>query len=137
MAISPPAGRCGRYRCTYICDFSRSVGSRKCNDPEDTWTHTLGNSLDGAALAGAVATLEEDADLLALVAHPFLELDQLDVQPLQFRFVVLALQLFIASLTALDLFERFLVFFAMLVVLAVSHFGGSFSQRSRLFLARE
>ena len=26
ITTSPPAGRCGTYRCTYICDRSRSVG---------------------------------------------------------------------------------------------------------------
>src|SRR5215469_4912381 len=27
ITTSPPAGRCGTYRCRYICDFSRSVGA--------------------------------------------------------------------------------------------------------------
>ena len=27
MTTSPAAGKCGMYRCTYICDFSRSVGA--------------------------------------------------------------------------------------------------------------
>src|SRR5262245_43247959 len=27
ITTSPPAGRCGTYRCMYICDFSRSVGA--------------------------------------------------------------------------------------------------------------
>ena len=26
ITTSPAAGKCGRYRCAYICDFSRSVG---------------------------------------------------------------------------------------------------------------
>ncbi len=29
MTTSPAAGKCGMYRCTYICDFSRSVGAGK------------------------------------------------------------------------------------------------------------
>ena len=27
MTTSPAAGKCVTYRCTYICDFSRSVGA--------------------------------------------------------------------------------------------------------------
>src|SRR5204863_2978438 len=46
--------------------------------------------LDRAALAGAVAALEDDADLGAGVRDPELQLDELDVQLLQRLVVVLA-----------------------------------------------
>ena len=52
--------------------------------------HALGDRLDRAALAGAVAPLEHDADLESLGHHPLLQLDQLDVQLLQLAVVVLA-----------------------------------------------
>jgi hypothetical protein len=66
---------------------------RQCDDAEHARTHALGDRLDRAALAGAVAALEQDADLQALVYHPLLQLDQFDVQLLQFTLVVLARQL--------------------------------------------
>ena len=50
------------------------------DDAEDARADALGDRLDRAALAGAVAPLEDDADLQALVHDPFLQLDQLDMQ---------------------------------------------------------
>ena len=76
----------------YICDFSRSVGAGKGDDAEHARADALGDRLDRAAFAGAVASLEHDADLQALVHDPFLQLDQLDMQPGQFALVVLRLQ---------------------------------------------
>ena len=37
MITSPAAGKCGTYRCMYICDFSRSVGAGRA-----TTRNTLG-----------------------------------------------------------------------------------------------
>jgi hypothetical protein len=54
---------------------------------------SLGHRFDRAALAGAVARFEEDANLQALVHHPLLELDELDMQPLEFLLVLLPLEL--------------------------------------------
>jgi hypothetical protein len=41
--------------------------------------HPLGHRLDRAALAGAVAPFEENADFETLLHHPLLELDELDM----------------------------------------------------------
>ena len=41
--------------------------------------------LDRAALAGGVATLEDDDDLQALAPDPLLELDELDLELSQLR----------------------------------------------------
>src|ERR1051326_6647511 len=59
---------------------------------EHARAHALGDRLDAAALAGAVAALEDDADLEPLVLHPFLQLDELDMELLERLVVVLALQ---------------------------------------------
>jgi hypothetical protein len=45
--------------------------------------------LDGAALAGSIAALEDDAHLQPLVYHPLLQLDQLHMQLGQFLVVKL------------------------------------------------
>ena len=52
-----------------------------------------GHRLDCAALAGSVTSFEEDADPQALMHHPLLELDELDMQALEFALVVLSFQL--------------------------------------------
>ena len=71
-----------------------ALGRRgKRDHPEDARAHPLGHGFDRAALAGAVAPFEEDADLEALVHHPLLELDELDMQPREFLLVFLSLQL--------------------------------------------
>ena len=49
----------------------------------------FGDRLDRAALAGAVAPLEDDANLQSLMDHPLLQLDQLDMQLLQARCIKL------------------------------------------------
>ena len=56
---------------------------RQRDDAKHARAHALGDRLDRAALAGAVAALEHDADLESLVLHPLLQLDQLDVQLLE------------------------------------------------------
>src|ERR1700675_2366736 len=65
---------------------------RQRDDPGDPRAHPLGDALDRPALAGRVAALEHDDDLQALVADPFLELHELDLEPAQLREVVLVLQ---------------------------------------------
>ena len=65
---------------------------RQRHHAEDARTDPLGDGLDGAALAGAVAALEDDADLESLMTHPLLELDQLDMELRQFLRVLLRLQ---------------------------------------------
>src|SRR6185503_864633 len=67
-------------------------GGRKGHHTKYARAHSGGDGLDRAALAGAVPSLEDDADLLALVPHPFLKLDQLYVQLAQAALVVLALE---------------------------------------------
>src|SRR5439155_11246101 len=64
----------------------------KLNDPEDARTNPLGHGLDRAALAGTVPPFEDDADLQALVHHPLLNLDELDMQAREFPLVLLPLQ---------------------------------------------
>src|SRR5271163_3498369 len=49
---------------------------------------------DRSAFAGAISAFEKDADLLAGPLHPFLQLDELDMQLEQLLLVVLALQFF-------------------------------------------
>jgi hypothetical protein len=63
------------------------------HDPEDAGAHPLGDRLDRAALAGAVAALEDDADLRAGRLHPLLEGDELGVERAQLPLVGLALHL--------------------------------------------
>ena len=71
-----------------------AVGGRgQRNRPEDPRADALGDGLDRAALAGAVAALEDDADLQALVLDPLLQLDQLAVQLRELLGVGLARQL--------------------------------------------
>ena len=48
----------------------------------------LGEPLDRAALAGGIAALEHQHDLLTGVLHPALELEQLDLQPALLEFVL-------------------------------------------------
>src|SRR5262249_54378062 len=67
--------------------------SGKRDHPENARTYPLGHGLDRTALAGAVAPLEEDADLQPLVHHPLLELDELDMQPRELLLVLLPFQL--------------------------------------------
>src|SRR4029079_7757354 len=50
------------------------------NDAEHPRAHPLGDRLDGAALAGAVAALEKDAHLQPLELDPLLQFDELDVE---------------------------------------------------------
>ncbi len=50
----------------------------------------LHEALDRAALAGRVATLEQDHDLLPGLLHPRLQLEQLDLQPVLLPLVALA-----------------------------------------------
>ena len=64
----------------YICDFSRSVGAGSATTRNTRGLDALGDRLDRAALAGAVATFEHDADLQSRMADPLLQLHQLDVQ---------------------------------------------------------
>ena len=60
---------------------------RQRDDPERARADALGDRLDHAALAGAVAALEDDADLLLLGAHPFLQLHEFDMQAREFAIV--------------------------------------------------
>ncbi|MNC33952.1 hypothetical protein D3C75_823640 [compost metagenome] len=70
-----PLGRC---RQRHHAEYSRA--------------DALGNGLDGTALAGAIAALEDNAHLQALGHHPFLQLHQFHMQLLEFLLVRLAAQ---------------------------------------------
>src|SRR6185369_8760500 len=69
-------------------------GRRGRDNAEHARAHALGDRLDRAALAGTVASLEDDADLESLVLDPFLKPDELDVQLRQLLGVGLALEFF-------------------------------------------
>ena len=58
MITSSAAGKCGRYRCRFICDFSRSVGVGRTTIPEHPGADPLDDPLDRAALstAGSAST---------------------------------------------------------------------------------
>ena len=68
-------------------------GRGEGDDAERPGAHPLGDRLDGAALAGGVAALEDDADLGARRLHPLLERDDLAVQLAELALVLLALHL--------------------------------------------
>ena len=67
---------------------------RQRHHAKHPWADALGNGLDGAALAGAIAALEDDAYLQAFGHHPLLQLHQFHVQVLERFFVGLAAQFF-------------------------------------------
>jgi hypothetical protein len=52
----------------------------ECNNAADAGVERVGDSLDGATLAGGVAALEDDHDSQALVPDPLLQFDQLDLE---------------------------------------------------------
>ena len=64
------------------------------DDAENARTDALGDRLDHAALAGAVAALEQHADLQALVDDPELQLDEFGMQLRELALIGLAGQLF-------------------------------------------
>src|SRR5262245_13092333 len=68
------------------------VGWRwKSHDAEDPRAHSLGDGLDDSALPRAVASLEDDDDLEALVLHPFLKPAELGLETAEVPPVLLAL----------------------------------------------
>jgi hypothetical protein len=81
---------------------------RQRDDTEDARTHPLGDRLDGAALAGAVAPFEDDADLEPLVHHPLLQLDQFHVEALELLFVSFFAQRFCRGFACLNFPADFL-----------------------------
>ena len=84
---------------------------RQRNDAEHARTDPFGDRLDRAALAGGVAAFEHDADLEPLVDDPLLQLDQLDVQPLELFLVILALELLgLLVVVVGSTFLRFMIF---------------------------
>ena len=89
---------------------------RQGNHAKYARTDTLGDGLDRAALAGTIAPLENDADLQALVHHPLLNLDQLDMQPGQLSFVVLDFQFAVGASVELSSTACFLAFFVALMM---------------------
>lgn len=68
-------------------------GRRDRHHAEDPRADPLGDRLDRAALAGAVAPFEDHADLGALGDDPLLQLDELGAQPREFLLVFLSLEL--------------------------------------------
>ena len=70
-----------------------AVGRRgQRHQPEHARADAFGDGLDGAALAGGIAALEDDDDAQALVLDPFLQLAELALELAQFLLVFLALQ---------------------------------------------
>src|SRR3954453_1667121 len=66
---------------------------RQRDNTEYARADPLGDRLDRTTFAGAIASLEDNADLQSLADDPLLQLDQLDMQSGEFAFVILALQL--------------------------------------------
>src|SRR5947207_2486826 len=66
---------------------SRSFFRRRSARSAGASAHAFGDRLDGAAFAGAVAALEDDAHLEALGLDPLLELDELNVQAFQYPLI--------------------------------------------------
>jgi hypothetical protein len=64
-------------------------GGRKGDDACEAGVQGLHDPLDRAALARRVAPLEDDDDLQATRLDPLLPLDQLDVEALKLRLVLL------------------------------------------------
>ena len=62
-------------------------GRRQRGDPRDARAEVFGDALDRAALAGGVATLEDDDDPRTGGLDPLLQLHQFGLQPEQFGFV--------------------------------------------------
>src|SRR5207248_2674523 len=62
---------------------------RERHDTEDAGTDALGDGLDRAALAGAVAPLEDDADLGSGGLDPLLHRNEFSVQHAEFGLVLL------------------------------------------------
>jgi len=71
---------------------SRSPGAGRGSHAAHARIEPLRDALDGAALAGRVAPLEQHHQLELLVHHPVLQLDQLALQPEQLVEVELAVQ---------------------------------------------
>jgi hypothetical protein len=70
-----------------------ALGGRGQRDhAEDARAHALGDCLDRAALARAVAPFEYDADLRPRVDGPFLELHELDMQTRKLLLILLSAQ---------------------------------------------
>ena len=56
------------------------VGCGEGNDPGDARVEALGDSLDGATLAGGVTAFEQNDHLLLCLDNPVLQLDQLRLE---------------------------------------------------------
>ena len=61
----------------------------ECDDAADSRIQAFSDSLDDAPFSGRIAPFENHDDFQSLVLDPFLQLDQLDLQPGQLFFVVL------------------------------------------------
>ena len=72
--------------------FSFGRGGQR-HDPKSARAHSLSERLDDAALSSAVASFEDNANLLLLTTNPFLELHEFDVQSRQFFLVCFPFQL--------------------------------------------
>src|SRR5271168_3895411 len=73
-----------------------SIGwGRERNHAKYARAHALSDCLDGAAFAGAVATLKDDNDALAVVFHPFLKSAEFGLKLLELFFVFQPFQLWL------------------------------------------
>ncbi len=70
------------------------VGRRQRHDSRHARIEPLRDALDHAALAGGVASLEQDQDLLSRSDHPVLQLHQFGLEPKQLTEVGLPVALF-------------------------------------------
>src|SRR5258705_1582190 len=79
------------------------------NDAENARADSCGHGLDDTTFAGAISSLEDHAYLLALALHPFLKLDELNVQLAQLLLVFLALEPRNVGILALAILVGYLV----------------------------
>ena len=86
--ISPAAGRCVDVALEVPLRALAVVGRGQRGDAAHARVEPLGDALDHAALAGRVAALEEDHELVAAVDDPVLQLDELALQPEQLLEIV-------------------------------------------------
>ena len=67
---------------------------RQRHNPKRSRAQSLSERLNYSPLAGAVASFEDNTNLLLLTTNPFLQLHEFDVQPRKLLLVFLSFQLF-------------------------------------------
>ena len=89
--ISPAVGRCVTYRWKYHCPRSRSVGAGSATARTDLGLRYSVIRLMTPPFPSLITTFEDDCDPSAGLLDPCLELEELDLQAIEFGFVGLLL----------------------------------------------